>query len=129
MAALEAEAESIGRARECRAARSRGPPQTRGTTLARRRVRTGLGVLARTYRDRMAGAFDGDGGAAAGSRGPWGGEGAISLVNEAAASLQRNPNETLLVEALLVAPGSGGRLSTGTLCPGAGSREVTAGLL
>ncbi|HVX20712.1 MAG TPA: hypothetical protein VHB02_05140 [Acidimicrobiales bacterium] len=67
-------------------------------------LRVGLGVLARAYRDRLADAVTGPAGAAAGRpvdevRGY---EAAVGLITEAAASLERNPNETLLLEALLV---------------------------
>ena len=75
-------------------------------------IRTGLGVLARAYRDRLADAVSGPGSVAAPSTvgragGPTadevlGYEKAIALVTEAAAALRRNPNETLLLEALLV---------------------------
>lgn len=67
-------------------------------------VRTGLALLARAYRDRLA-----DGVTrrqAGGGHGPndelRGYEEAVDLVTAAAASLSRNPNETLLLEALLV---------------------------
>lgn len=60
-------------------------------------LRSGLGMLARAYRERLAdslpaGAPDEAGGYAE----------AVELVTAAAASLTRNPNETLLLEALLV---------------------------
>jgi DNA polymerase-3 subunit delta' len=106
MAALEAEAASMG---------ERGVPGRQEVVDRHKRedrrwradeLRNGLGVLARTYRDRMAGAFDGDSAGAGGT--VMGCEAAISLINEAAASLQRNPNETLLLEALLVRLGRAG---------------------
>jgi DNA polymerase-3 subunit delta' len=99
LAALDAEAESMGE----RSAAGRKELTERQHREERRwrtaELRTGLGVLARTYRDRLAGA--------AATNGPGtteaalGCEAAISLVNAASASLKRNPNETLLLEALL----------------------------
>ena len=72
-------------------------------------LRAGLGVLARAYRDRLADAAPAAGAAgAAGTAGTGTGDeargfgAAVDLVTEAAASLRRNPNETLLLEALLV---------------------------
>jgi len=82
-------------------------------------IRSGLAVLARAYRDRLADGVPGTGAppgsdAAPGGRGHGGqaleelqGYGtAVDLVTEAARSLLRNPNETLLLEALLVRLGS-----------------------
>jgi DNA polymerase-3 subunit delta' len=75
-------------------------------------IRTGLGVLARAYRDRLTDAVSGatrgshlGGQAADEARGY---ETAIGLITEAAAALRRNPNETLLLEALLVRLGNVG---------------------
>ncbi|HEX3946212.1 MAG TPA: hypothetical protein VHW47_00840 [Acidimicrobiales bacterium] len=73
-------------------------------------LRAGLGVLARAYRDRLADAVSAAPGPAAAPSTPGvrrpdelrGYETATGLITEAAASLQRNPNETLLLEALLV---------------------------
>ncbi|HLN17988.1 MAG TPA: hypothetical protein VK277_14695 [Acidimicrobiales bacterium] len=63
-------------------------------------LRAGLGVLARAYRDRMTDALRaGNGQSPFEARGY---EAAIGLLTEAAASLEHNPNETLLLEALLV---------------------------
>jgi DNA polymerase-3 subunit delta' len=100
LAALEAEAESMG---------ERGVPGRKDLSERQHReerrwrtdeLRTGLGVLARTYRDRLAGAATGSGPGTA--EAALGCEAAISLVNDAAASFTHNPNETLLLEALLV---------------------------
>jgi DNA polymerase-3 subunit delta' len=71
-------------------------------------LRGGLGVLARAYRDRLSGAL------AAPSRSGRGADQvvaagrAVGLITEAAASLERNPNEALLLEALLVRLGNVG---------------------
>ncbi|HEY5246069.1 MAG TPA: hypothetical protein VIJ60_10410, partial [Acidimicrobiales bacterium] len=65
-------------------------------------LRVGLGVLARAYRDRLADAVSTP---VAGAVPPDEGRGyatAVGLVTETAAALERNPNETLLLEALLV---------------------------
>ncbi len=63
-------------------------------------LRAGLGVLARSYRDRMSDALGQPGpSAAARVRGC---QAAVELITEAAAALQRNPNESLLLQALLV---------------------------
>jgi DNA polymerase-3 subunit delta' len=73
-------------------------------------LRAGLGVLARAYRDRLAVAVG-----AAGAPGPTrpgelrGYEEAVGLITATAVALQRNPNESLLVEALLVALSDLGR--------------------
>ncbi len=68
-------------------------------------IRTGLAVLARAYRDRLADGVAGSGPAAQ-DRGPGDElkeyEAAVDLVTATAASLHHNPNETLLLEALLV---------------------------
>ena len=65
-------------------------------------LRSGLGTLARAYRDRLVDAVgSGDAGALrpAEARGY---ERCVDLITEAAASLERNPSEVLLLEALLV---------------------------
>lgn len=69
-------------------------------------LRTGLGVLARAYRDRLADAL-GAVTAGAGAAAPRPGEArsdaeAVALIGEAAAGLKRNAQETLLLEALFV---------------------------
>jgi DNA polymerase-3 subunit delta' len=68
-------------------------------------IRTGLAVLARAYRDRLADGVAGAGPAAQ-DRGPGDAlkeyEAAVDLVTATAASLHHNPNETLLLESLLV---------------------------
>lgn len=97
LAALAAEAESMG---------ERGVPGRKDLVDRQHReerrwradeLRAGLGILARAYRARLAdqvasGAPDEVRGYAE----------AVGLVTEAAASLRRNPNETLLLESLLV---------------------------
>ncbi len=76
-------------------------------------IRVGLGVLARAYRDRLADAVARPAATPAavtpaGSGGSRpvdemrGYEAAVGLITETAGSLERNPNETLLLEALLV---------------------------
>jgi DNA polymerase-3 subunit delta' len=70
-------------------------------------IRAGLAVLARAYRDRLADAVPAGAAVPAVPAGPGadevrGYEAAVGLVTAAAASLRRNPNETLLLEALLV---------------------------
>lgn len=67
-------------------------------------LRIGFGILARAYRDRLAvqvATVIPTAGAAGRSY-----ESAIDMITEAAESLQRNPNETLLLESLLVRLGS-----------------------
>ena len=59
-------------------------------------LRAGLGILARAYRDRL-GVGDALDAAALGRCGR-----AVELITDAAASLEHNPNETLLLESLLV---------------------------
>lgn len=69
-------------------------------------LRAGLGVLARAYRDRLV---DRLGAPAAGDRGGEemrAYEEAVDLVTAATESLRRNPNETLLLEALLMRLGN-----------------------
>lgn len=101
LAALQAEAESLGE----RAVPGRKEVVDRQHREERRwrthELRVGLGVLARAYRDRMAAAVAGDHPAAV----P-GYQRAIELIGDATASLEHNPNETLLLQALLVRLGS-----------------------
>jgi DNA polymerase-3 subunit delta' len=63
-------------------------------------LRAGLGALARAYRDRMvaAGASGDPDAGAAGA--------AVSLITEASRALLRNPNESLLLQSLLVGLGA-----------------------
>ncbi len=102
---LEAEAESLG---------ERSVPHRREIVERHHReerrwrtdeIRAGLGVLARAYRDRLAGALSGgwadDVEVARCSR-------ATEAITAAALSLERNPNESLMVESLLVRLGTGG---------------------
>ncbi|HEY1733583.1 MAG TPA: hypothetical protein VGG23_03970 [Acidimicrobiales bacterium] len=65
-------------------------------------LRVGLGVLARAYRDRLADAVSMPAAAAAPPDEGRGYATAVGLVTETTAALERNPNETLLLEALLV---------------------------
>jgi len=75
-------------------------------------LRAGLATLARAYRDRLAARTSTPSGAedtgtgpsswATGSEAARSFERAIGLITEAATALQRNPNETLLLEALFV---------------------------
>ncbi len=123
MEALAAEAKSMG---------ERGVPGRKEVIDRQHReerrwradeIRAGLGVLARAYRDRLTDAVSGFGpvsgptrsAAMAGTRPTGQGvdevrgyEAAIDLVTEAARSLRHNPNETLLLEALLVRLGNDG---------------------
>jgi DNA polymerase-3 subunit delta' len=82
-------------------------------------LRAGLGVLARAYRDRLVDSVSGTGAAGASTGATVahvvqsvdvaiGYENAIGLITEAAAALRRNPNESLLLEALLVRLGNVG---------------------
>ncbi len=64
-------------------------------------LRSGLGVLARTYRGRVVDAVTG-GPASVGDPDVRNAAAAVALVTEAAAALPRNPNESLLIEALFV---------------------------
>jgi DNA polymerase-3 subunit delta' len=98
MAALAAEAEMLG---------ERGVPGRKDIVDRQHReerrwrtdeLRAGLAVLARSYVDRLAGALANEGHSSS-ARGC---AQAVDLVNEAAASFDHNPNETLLLEALLV---------------------------
>jgi len=60
-------------------------------------LRAGLGILARAYRDRLGPADE-----TLDARTLAQCERAVALITEAAASLEHNPNETLLLESLLV---------------------------
>jgi DNA polymerase III subunit delta' len=63
----------------------------------------GLGVMARAYRDELVRALGTDGGRTRAERGELVGyEEAVGLITKASASLVRNPNELLLLQALLV---------------------------
>ena len=65
-------------------------------------LRAGLGVLARAYRDRQSDAVFGTGVAGGVATAELRScQSAVRLIDEAAGSLRRNPNETLLLEALL----------------------------
>jgi DNA polymerase-3 subunit delta' len=105
LATAEAEAASMGERtvpgrQELEARHKREDRRWRAEEL-----NTGLATLARTYLERLAKALPAE------TSGPGtaiGCERAISLVNEAAASLRRNPNELLLLEALLVRLGRAG---------------------
>lgn len=110
-AALEADAKAAG---------ERGAPGRKALLDRQHReerrwrseeLRTGLGVLARAYRDELVDALVHAGVATEGSaRGPTHGhseraracEVGIALVTDAAGALGRNPQETLLLEALFV---------------------------
>ena len=79
--------------------------------------KAGLGVLAAAYRDRLVREVTGR---AAGGAGPDGGAGselsaAVGFVEGVCVEMVRNPNESLMLEALLV------RLSA----PSAGTRRAT----
>jgi DNA polymerase-3 subunit delta' len=65
-------------------------------------LRSGLGVLARTYRARVLGAASGDdaGAVALGDRDVRAAAAAVGLITETAESLPRNPNESLLLQSL-----------------------------
>lgn len=66
-------------------------------------LRAGLGVLARAYRDRLTERVDA--GARRAEEGRAYGQ-AVDLITSVTASLEHNPNETLLLEALLVRLGA-----------------------
>ncbi|MGH9088938.1 MAG: DNA polymerase III subunit delta' [Acidimicrobiales bacterium] len=97
LAALATDAETLG---------DRGVPSSKEVADRQHReerrwradeLRAGLGMLARAYRQRMADL------AASGAPDELRGYGeAVDLVTETAAALRRNPNETLLLESLLV---------------------------
>ncbi len=70
-------------------------------------LRHGLGVMARAYRERVADSVRPTAGAD--PMAEQGFEAAVALISDAAASFTRNPNETLLLESLLVRLGSAGR--------------------
>jgi DNA polymerase-3 subunit delta' len=71
-------------------------------------LRAGLAALARTYRDSLLVTVGGPTGSVPAGRtvGAERAARAVGLISEAAASLRRNPNETLLLEALLIRLGS-----------------------
>lgn len=106
--ALEEQAEAMG---------ERGVPGRRDVSDRQHReerrwrtdeLRTGLGVLARAYRDHLADALPADDDGRSGPRAAdrpdeaRGYADAIALVGETAAALRRNAQETLLLEALFV---------------------------
>ncbi len=68
-------------------------------------LRVGLGVLARAYRDRLTDRVDGGAGARQVEEARAYGR-AVDLITSVTASLEHNPNETLLLEALLVRLGT-----------------------
>jgi DNA polymerase-3 subunit delta' len=107
VAALEADAKAMG---------ERGLPGRKDVLDRQHReerrwrteeLRTGLGVLARAYRDRLADSVAPSGATARSAR-PFrpdeakGDEAAVALVTDAALALRRNAQETLLLEALFV---------------------------
>ena len=100
LAALAEEAKAVGE----RAASGRKDLADRQAREERRwrtdELRAGLGVLARAYRDRLIDA-SGSSSALGVAEGRASGA-AVDLITEAARSLQRNPSETLLLEALFV---------------------------
>lgn len=66
-------------------------------------LRTGLAVLARTYRDRMSAAGGANGALSSGEMSRLAGGGAaVAAIEDAARELVRNPNELLMLQALLV---------------------------
>ncbi len=70
-------------------------------------LRAGLGALARVYRGRALGAGPGIGGdAERGAPDAGAAVAAVALITETAQALPRNPNETLLLQSLLVKLGS-----------------------
>jgi hypothetical protein len=64
-------------------------------------LRAGLGVLARTYRQRALGALS-SGPVGVGDPDVRGAATAVCLITESAAALPRNPNEALLLQSLFV---------------------------
>ena len=108
LSALEADAKAMG---------ERGLPGRRDVLDRQHReerrwrtdeLRTGLGVLARAYRDRLVDAVATPVATATEQARPFrpdeakGDEAAVTLVSEAALALRRNAQETLLLEALFV---------------------------
>ena len=98
---------------EAAANRERGVPGRRELVDRQRReerrwrtdeLRAGLGVLSRSYRDRMVDSLGRQGPAAAAET--RGCQAAIDLITDVAASLLHNPNESMLLEGLLVRLGS-----------------------
>ena len=72
-------------------------------------LRAGLGVLARAYRDRLADVVRDGSGAPTRPGELRGYEEAVGLITATAVALQRNPNESLLLESLLVSLSDVGR--------------------
>jgi DNA polymerase-3 subunit delta' len=103
------EAEMSALAEQAEAAGQRGVPGRKAVEERQRReerrwrtdeLRAGLAVLAGAYRDRMA---DGGGGGGGGDGGRLAAlAAAVAAVEEATRELIRNPNETLMLEALMV---------------------------
>lgn len=108
LAALEADAKAMG---------ERGLPGRKDVLDRQHReerrwrteeLRIGLGVLARTYRDRLADSVAPSPATAVGNARPFrpdeakGDEAAVALVTDATIALRRNAQETLLLEALFV---------------------------
>ncbi len=108
LAALEADAEARGE----RGGLGRKEVLDRQHREERRwrseELRTGLGVLARTYRDRLADAVAAPAATTVTNTRPLrpdeakGDDAAVTLVSDAAVALRRNAHETLLLEALFV---------------------------
>jgi DNA polymerase-3 subunit delta' len=102
LSALEAESESLGE----RTVPGRRDIVDRQHREERRwrtdEIRAGLGVLARAYRDRLTQALGPDGDPTEIERCRH----ATEVLTTAATSLERNPNESLLLESLLVRLGS-----------------------
>ena len=103
---LAAAAAQIGRPRGAGAQGDRGPPAPGRAALAHRRAPSRVGDAGRRLPRPLRGA--GRGGSAAGS-GTTGGDarlrelaGAVAAVEDVAIELVRNPNETLMLESLLV---------------------------
>jgi DNA polymerase-3 subunit delta' len=98
LAVLAADAEALGE----RAVSGRREVVDRQHREERRwrtdEIKVGLGVLTRAYRDRLAGALTEDAHAMSASASGK----AVELIVEATASMEHNPNEALMLEALLV---------------------------
>ena len=108
LAALAAVAESMG---------ERGLPNRREITDRQHReerrwrteeIRSGLGVLSRVYLDRVSAAVSAPRPGPAATPEAAGRTRSVDLITRSAAALRRNPNETLLLEALLVQLGEVG---------------------
>jgi len=104
LATLAADAEALGE----RAVTGRKDVVDRQHREERRwrndELRAGLAVLARAYRDRLAGALGPDAHAVS----PSAFAAAVDLIGASVASFEHNPNETLLLEALFVRLGQAG---------------------